>query len=846
VQLVGLLLEPNLALVHSIHSICYGDLLDEATSILVPFFEASNSHFALLFHAIRWEAMSCRNSATYLRRSSLGTKIAGIAFAEYGQEYIHTILGAFIEKILSQDASFEIDPTKVASEEALQQNIAAVEELARECFDLVVNSLEFVPFEIRLICLCVRAATKGHLPDDQIAAVSAIYFLRIITPALLSPQVNYGLAVEAPTPNQNRTLLFISKLIQAISNGTNLKDSQEKYMIPFAQFVSDRIPVARKFLDSISVLQEPMPSFIVMSFKKYHVDSLLPADLDVLIAEEDDEDECTSSSHISETFRQYKVQEFYFLHRFLASNQDRLYRAFLSMRHSSDGSIYMVAYDKLNNLLIRLGDPPTNAAKESRRRGGSVTATPALVGDKLSGFLIRNRPSPEAIASLESLGVFSQIGQTSLRQMVFLFSARKFIASSVDAELLLYHVFNLINPQFHESLTLVIYLTQFDQENDPGVKIIERFFSVLPGVTGASRTVILLNPSPYFLQIAPKINGILPRDSAKSIKIALSVDALHEMIVPVNLPRSTLSRLETTQTFTNAVVVHRKKKQPVTLKLGPFGFQLISTEKHKVFGIPIQSISVYSFSAISSITPAIDGDLLTVNIENKSSFTLSSADFATMSAAIKLAYQTFTLQSAPVVSENRVALRPDDVPGTLLNIALFNLTSEDQNLRTSAFSLIVSLLRAFEIEFSEPLFAVDCMSRNDRAFVLYVSEYLARSQPQFTLQFIDESILSLQSASILQKALCVEYISPWLSNLQLYAELPTEKMKHLIQVMIQMTITEQPLFHLVQSKIWMPLAECSFLIGTVIDNLVLTATNAKRGDVIAHIAADTMVSMAIK
>ena len=48
-------------------------------------------------------------------------------------------------------------------------------------------------------------------------------------------------------------------------------------------------------------------------------------------------------------------------------------------------------------------------------------------------------------------------------------------------------------------------------------------------------------------------------------------------------------------------------------------------------------------------------------------------------------------------SEER-AIRPSDVPGTLLNVALLNLSSPDDGLRAGAFYLINEMSRYFKYD----------------------------------------------------------------------------------------------------------------------------------------------------
>ena len=48
-------------------------------------------------------------------------------------------------------------------------------------------------------------------------------------------------------------------------------------------------------------------------------------------------------------------------------------------------------------------------------------------------------------------------------------------------------------------------------------------------------------------------------------------------------------------------------------------------------------------------------------------------------------------------------IRPSDVPGTLLNMALLNMGSDDANLRLAAYNLLVSLSIIFNFDVGNQL-----------------------------------------------------------------------------------------------------------------------------------------------
>lgn len=57
--------------------------------------------------------------------------------------------------------------------------------------------------------------------------------------------------------------------------------------------------------------------------------------------------------------------------------------------------------------------------------------------------------------------------------------------------------------------------------------------------------------------------------------------------------------------------------------------------------------------------------------------------------------QAFHFQDSVTVHQK---IRPKDVPGTLLNMALLNLGSSDPNLRTAAYNLLCALTGTFDLK----------------------------------------------------------------------------------------------------------------------------------------------------
>jgi neurofibromin 1 len=147
------------------------------------------------------------------------------------------------------------------------------------------------------------------------------------------------------------------------------------------------------------------------------------------------------------------------------------------------------------------------------------------------------------------------------------------------------------------------------------------------------------------------------------------------------------------------------------------------------------------------------------------------------------------------------ALRPSDVPGTLLNIALLSLSSSDEILRMGAYNLINELSQFFKYDLGSRVLKVSAglsIPTNSLAYTAALSRHLATTAPQLTLEFLKEWTIGFGKADTVQKTGCLAYVGPWLGNLAVFAkpsrEDSVETMKQvgeIIRSFIAITVAER-------------------------------------------------------
>lgn len=196
----------------------------------------------------------------------------------------------------------------------------------------------------------------------------------------------------------------------------------------------------------------------------------------------------------------------------------------------------------------------------------------------------------------------------------------------------------------------------------------------------------------------------------------------------------------------------------------------------------------------------------------------------------KLSSLTFFRQQDSVTVHTKI--RPKDVPGTLLNVALLNLGSSDPSLRSAAYNLLCALTQTFDLKIEGQLLETTglCIPSNNTIFIKSISEKLAANEPHLTLEFLEECIQGFRNSNIEMKHLCLEYMTPWLPNLTRFCkqsdEAKRQKVALILDKLITMTIEEEEMYPSIQAKIWGNIGQVSDLLDMVLDSFIKVRKNS--------------------
>ncbi|KAK7746999.1 Ras GTPase activating protein ira2, partial [Cytospora paraplurivora] len=177
-------------------------------------------------------------------------------------------------------------------------------------------------------------------------------------------------------------------------------------------------------------------------------------------------------------------------------------------------------------------------------------------------------------------------------------------------------------------------------------------------------------------------------------------------------------------------------------------------------------------------------------------------------------------------------IRPQDVPGTLLNLALTNLASPDHILRLSSYNLLGALCRAFNFTTASKVVCTKdiAVPLDPSRFIVDISRTLAQAEPQLTSDFLNEFFVGWDSFSEEQKPLSLAYLAPWLPGLRssvLAAEPDSEKGREkiasLFRKLIDVTLSDPTLSFTLEQTIWPAIQGDEVLLDVFLEEVIKTA-----------------------
>ncbi|TWU75590.1 Ras GTPase activating protein ira2 [Metarhizium rileyi] len=717
-----------------------------------------------------------------------GTEFSSLTDAAVSDKYIELL-----------NVDLELDPARLSTADELQKNAAQLQIVAKVFMDDICASASDVPSSFRRICSIISDAVLPRFPNAKYTAVGAFVFLRFFCPAIVAPEVE-GLVPVAPTKEMRRGLLLIAKIIQNLANNI-LFGTKEPYMFPLNPFLVQNIHLVTGFLRDISVPPR-------------QVDIAPPTDTF-------DFGSCIS------------------LHRFLYDHWDHLCQTLVSRGRNeymrAPGEIVRTTppvLESLRGLITNLGPPPLAI---SWNRPQISCNTPPLYS-RFQNFMLRN-----AFKGAESF-LTSRADGLSIVCVIL----RHIENESIDYETLLYCYLKIASRLWHEPFGLFIDATCYHGRSEPS----DDFFSTLEFLTPSELSrnysrIYIYNMNSAFKRCFRRLLRNATRDDSSvfhpnNVEYYLigSLQDLHPHfhLSQLHLPKETISVVTEIRCIFQSItrLSKSKGKVDVVIKVGSQFVQITTVKKQEVLsGLRLSSV-INDIFRLSEIEEAS-----THQAEDDCNFGLRADGgkivmFFTSSTKTDV-LQTIRGAKAKQGKDTRLVkpverlVRPQDVPGTMLNLSLTNLSSPYHLLRLASYNLLGALCRSFDFGVAGRLVCNRDLAvpLEPSRFIVNISRELAQAEPQLTSDFLTEFFVSWDSVPEEQKPLSLEYVAPWLPGLRtavLVVEVDgdkgRDKVATLLRKLIDIAVLDQNLTYCLEQHIWPCITQDELVLEIFIEELI--------------------------
>ena len=771
-KLTELILDTNLETVLTLCDVTPITEADAIAQLVVRVFEANQRVMDLIKASISYEVSKTEKANTLFRLNSMATKIMVQYCKLIGVDYLRASVGPEIRAIVANPKPMEMDPEKLPPGQNITENTNNVRESAEKFLNDIKNSIPECPLAFREICTFLKDTVGAKFPDAEHTAIAGFMFLRFMCPAIIAPDGFQVISTTVTDKDTRRALVLVTKVLQNLANRVHFV--KEPFMECMNSYIDDNLEVIKGMFDLYAVTPESAPSPEV-SFS--------------------DEQKQTDMGT---------------LHYFLFQSRDKLQKAYAE--NPSNQSNW---FEKLSLILSQLGEPPqpSNKKAEAQPRYAS--------GDKQNAayeeFMKKNAKTETDF--LKSKNIYFVNGKTKKATPTAYYIARN-LSQTIDITTLFYFMLKTTQPLFSKPYSIVIDLTMFSIDNIISPVHVATLAKILPNEACENlQTVYLLHPNTNFKKYIKRISKHIGR----AVKKIVVCSFLHQLFDEIKenecgIPESTLEiQSDVQSTFTQVTKVMFNKKAEVELKFSKDVVQIISSKRHPILNSSAQLLDFIHISDIIEVSAGSKEEaILKVDNQGQKIITFMTKAASQIVQQLNDSRERYKL-TRPQNTLARKSFQPSDVPGTLLNMALLNMTANNPSLRIAAYNLLSAACQSFSFNMDSHLLAGSnlALGRNCMNFVSRVSSELANAEPRLTLEFVLEALHGITKADKISQIYVLQYISPWLYNLKYFSNITSAadsadkyaKTRDLVNSLIALTIREsRENMPLVLSNIWKPIA----------------------------------------
>uniref|UniRef100_A0A7S4PAT3 Ras-GAP domain-containing protein n=1 Tax=Paramoeba aestuarina TaxID=180227 RepID=A0A7S4PAT3_9EUKA len=128
-------------------------------------------------------------------------------------------------EICNSNKNFDFSGRGKESPEQIQENLQNVLTYVEKIFENILASFDVMPIEFFWISHVLQTSVLKKFPECKHSVVGSFLFLRLLCPLVVTPPPDFeGLPNPIP-PKAKKGLVLVSKILQNMSNGTFLRES---------------------------------------------------------------------------------------------------------------------------------------------------------------------------------------------------------------------------------------------------------------------------------------------------------------------------------------------------------------------------------------------------------------------------------------------------------------------------------------------------------------------------------------------------------------------------------------------------------------------------------------------
>ncbi|KAI0156431.1 GTPase [Xylariaceae sp. FL1272] len=809
------LLTRDMSLVVAMSTVCPSSEVEELTVALLNVFEYRGLTFKLMEALIKQEIEDTENEAEILRRNCVATKLLSVYAKWEGQRYLKGTLQKVVERLMltSKDLDLELDPSRLSSHEEIEKNAVQLRIVAKVFIDDICASAANIPPSFRKICNIISTAVMPRFSEAKYTAIGAFIFLRFFCPAIVAPETE-KLVDEPPSKEMRRGLLLIAKVIQNLANNV-LFGAKEPYMFPLNDFLTQHIYKVTTFLREISI---PPEAF--------------------------------EAPQATESF---DFGSCVVLHRFMYEYWDNIKQRLMSQERRenvrspnelSRGRTPVL--EPLRTLITTLG-PPSLAVTWNRPQ---ISANDYISYARFQDFMLRNasRDNGNFIASR----TIYDGGESKDGLAVVCIILRHIDTDCPDQDFLLYSFLKHATRLWHKPFGVLIDATCHNGLGDSQDANHKKFESLITSEMGKNLARLYIY----------NMNSTYRKTFRRSLRMAEKGDVVahpfwranpeihllgtlqdlqtHFHLTQLHLPKETISCLSDARyTWTPATRLSKTKgKIEVSIKVGSQFVQISTIRKQEVHpGLRLNAVinDIFRLGDIDEAPTSIsteDDSAFGLRADNgKIVMYFQSPRKNEILQSIRGAKLKYGKDTRTIKSFERL-VRPQDVPGTLLNLALANLGAPDHNLRVWSYNLLGALCQAFKFKAASKFMCTEeiHIPLDPNQFIINISKTLALEEPQLTADFLNEFFVGWEHFSDTQKPLSLAYAAPWISSLrtslladETESERGKEKIAVIFQKLIDATSHDSTLTMTLEHTVWPAIYKDEVLLDIFLEEIIKAA-----------------------